>query len=162
MPCAGFASDHRASLLLGCDAPIGSRNHSTRETRRHVFVQGLCSGGLPPLWELQRHQQIPACLTRTVEPQLKLWCPDPCEFHSSTVTGLLEHYKDPSVACFFFLKHCLWYHWIRLFSSACSVPALQWSAGHYVWGDWWNPSAISLTGFFLKSSTINRKLGFAG
>lgn len=126
MPCAGFASDHRASLLLGCDAPIGSRNHSTRETRRHVFVQGLCSGGLPPLWELQRHQQIPACLTRTVEPQLKLWCPDPCEFHSSTVTGLLEHYKDPSVACFFFFKALLMISLNKtfLFSLQCSCPAV--------------------------------------
>ncbi|KAL1764343.1 suppressor of cytokine signaling, partial [Sigmodon hispidus] len=72
---------------------------------------------------------------------------DPCVFHSSTVTGLLEHYKDPS-SCMFF-EPLLTISLNRTFPFSlqyicCAVICMQ---VHYLGWHRWAPSAVSITGF---------------
>ncbi|KAF3814393.1 hypothetical protein GH733_017551, partial [Mirounga leonina] len=96
-----LASDHRESLLLGREGPLQSRSPPRRETERLIPAQGLCAKGQPLLGELPWQHRPLHAQTEQWNHKFSFDAHDPCVFHSSTVTGLLEHYKDPS-SCMFF------------------------------------------------------------
>lgn len=75
---------------------------------------------------------------------------DPCVFHSSTVTGLLEHYKDPSSCIFFEPLLTISLNRTFPFSLQYICRAVICHCTTYDGID--GPSAVHVTGFFKRVS----------